>query len=237
VGSPAAAAELRVYAAESLTDAFNALKPEFERRHPGVQVRCNFGASSTLRVQIEQGAPADVFASADHAQMQPLVSARLVGSPQRFATNRLVVAIPATNPGKIRGVKDLARPGLRLVTTSEAVPIGRYTRQALEKLQATKGFPPDFARRVNANIVSREANVRGVLAKVELGEADAAIVYETDARSKRVRTLPIPENANVVAEYPVAIVTASRNPTEARNFVQFLLSPTGRALLKRHGFR
>src|SRR5205085_1176481 len=123
---------LTVFAASSLTDAFNALKPVFERTHPGVTVQYSFGASSTLRLQIEQGAPADVFASADSEQMQPLVRRHLVLAPQTFARNHLVVAIPAANPGKVRSVPDLARPGLRLVTTNPAVPIGRYTRQVLD---------------------------------------------------------------------------------------------------------
>jgi molybdate transport system substrate-binding protein len=229
---------LTVFAAASLTEAFDALRPEFERAHPGVTLQLSFGASSTLRAQIEQGAPADLFASADYEQMQPLVAQRLVLPPRTFARNRLTVAVPLSNPGKVRTVQDLARPGLRLVSTAEQVPIGRYTQQVLEKLSHTHGFPSDFANRVNANVLSREANVRAVLVKIELGEADAAIVYETDARSSpRVRPIPIPPSANNTAAYPIAILTNTPNRPAATAFVRFLLSKRGRAILKRHGFR
>jgi molybdate transport system substrate-binding protein len=230
--------EITVFAAASLTDAFNALKPEFERAVPGVTLRFSFASSSALRLQLEQGAPADVFASADYQQMRPLADKGLVLAPRTFARNRLVVVIPAANPGKLRSVRDLARPGLRLVTTAAAVPIGRYTQEMLEKLSRTRGFPTDFGPRVNANVVSREANVRAALVKVELGEADAAVVYETDARSSpRVRSLPIPARANITAEYPVAVVAATPRRRDAEAFARFLLSDRGRAVLKRFGFR
>jgi molybdate transport system substrate-binding protein len=229
---------LTVFAAASLTDAFNALKAPFERAHPGLAVWFSFGASSTLRLQIEQGAPADLFASADTAQMRPLVSRRLVSTPRTFARNRLVVVVPKADPGKVRSVRDLARPGLRVVTTSETVPIGRYTQQVLERLSHTRGYPPDFGRRVNAGVISREMNVRAVLVKVELAEADAAIVYESDARSSaRVRAIPIPASANVTAQYPIAVVATTRRRSEAEAFTRFLLSPQGQTILRQHGFR
>jgi molybdate transport system substrate-binding protein len=229
---------LTVYAAASLTDAFNALGPRFEQAHPGWKARFSYGASSTLRAQIEQGAPADVFASADSEQMQPLVSAGLVLPPQFFARNRLALVVPAQNPGKVQALRDLARPGLRLVTTVSAAPIGRYTQRLLEKLSTPRGYGTDFARRVNANVVSREANVRSVLAKVELGEADAGVVYETDARaSKRVKTLPIPRDANLFAEYPVAVVAASRSRPMADAFIRFIRSEAGKSVLRQYGFR
>lgn len=227
---------LAVYAAASLMPAFNALKPEFQKSQPGQAVRFNYGASSSLRTQIEQGAPAEVFASADHAQMQPLVASHLVLPPHTFARNRLVVVVPAGNPGKIRTLRDLTRPGLRLVATAETVPIGRYTRQVLEKLSRMLGA--DFARRFEANVISRELDVRSVLSAVELGEADAAMVYETDARSsRRVRSLPIPDRANVRAEYPIAVVAGSRNRAGAEAFVRFVLSAGGQRVLRRYGFR
>ncbi|HEU4752501.1 MAG TPA: molybdate ABC transporter substrate-binding protein, partial [Armatimonadota bacterium] len=178
-----AAGPVQVYAAASLTDAFNALRPEFERANPGTTVRFNFGASSTLRTQIEQGAPADVFASADRAQMEPLVGGKLVETPARLAGNRLVVVLPSSNPGRIASLKDLARPGMKVVATAASVPIGRYTQEVLRKLGRMPGYPAGYAAAVERNIVSREPNVRSVLAKVELGEADAAFVYETDGKS------------------------------------------------------
>lgn len=223
---------LTVYAAASLTEAFTDLKPLFERENPGARVRLSFGASSQLQAQLRQGAPVDVFASADYAQMRPLAAAGLVSPPQTFARNRLAVVLPAVNPGRVRGLADLGRPGLRVVATAESVPIGRYTQEVLRKLGG------DFARRVNANVVSRETNVRAVLAKVELGEADAAFVYESDAAgSRRVKRIPIPERVNVAAEYPIAVVGATPNRALAEAWVRLVLSPRGQSVLKRRGFR
>jgi molybdate transport system substrate-binding protein len=228
---------ITVLAASSLTDAFQAIQPEFEKASPGVKLRLEFGASSTLRTQIEQGAPVDVFAAADQEQMQPLMKAHLVEAPRPFARNRLVLVVPAANPGRIAAPLDLTRPGLRLVTTVEAVPIGRYTQELLRKLARTPGYPADFARWVNRNVVSREANVRAVLAKVELGEADAAVVYATDARfSRRVKVIPLPPAANVTAIYPIAVVTRSSNRREAETFVRFVQSRAGQQVLRRFGF-
>lgn len=238
---PAQAAPPRtitVFAAASLTPAFTSLQAPFEKRNSGWKVRFNFAASSALRAQIEQGAPADVFAAADYAQMRPLAEARLVRAPATFARNRLVVVAPTANPGKFRSPKDLCRPGMRIITTSEAVPIGRYTSLAIEKLAAQPGYPAGFAARVARSIVSREANVRTVLAKVELGEADAAMVYATDARSTpRVKAFTLPEPANVEADYPIAVVAASPHGPGAEAFVRFVRSPEGRAVLLRQGFR
>lgn len=227
-----------VFAAASLTRAFSELGPVFQRAHPGRQVRFNFGASSALRSQIQLGAPADVFASADHEQMAPLRRARLVDAPVIVARNRLALVIPIANAAHIRSPRDLDRPGLRLVTTAAAVPIGRYTQQALSRLAKLPSYPADYVARVNRNVVSREPNVRAVLAKVELGEADAAVVYETDGRaSRRVTVLPIPEKANLTAEYPAAVLTASSHRDGAEAFVRFLQSPAARRVLKRYGFR
>lgn len=229
---------ITVFAASSLTQVFNEIGPAFQRAHPEQPVRFNFGASSALRSQIQLGAPADVFASADSEQMAPLQNAGLVTSAAAFARNRLAVVVPTNNPARLRSPQDLARPELRLVTTAQAVPIGRYTQEMLGRLGRERGYPSDFAARVNRNVVSREPNVRAVLAKVELGEADAAVVYETDARaSSRVKAISIPEKANVIAEYPVAVVAASANRPGAEAFVRFLRSTSGRAFLKQHGFR
>jgi molybdate transport system substrate-binding protein len=227
-----------IFAAASLTNAFNALGPELERQHPDLRPRFSYGASSALRSQIQLGAPVDVFASADYEQVEPLLKARLVSKPMTFARNRLTIVVPVENRAGLRSPKDLARPGLRLVSTSEAVPVGQYAQQALLKLAKLPGYPIDYASRVNAGVVSREPNVRSVLAKAELGEADAAIVYETDALgSRRVKSIPIPEKANVTAEYPISLVAASANRDGAERFVRFLRSERGRAVLKRFGFR
>ena len=236
-GLPAADRTITVLAAASLTDAFRAIQPDFERANPGVKLRLEFGASSTLRTQIEQGSPADVFASADEEQMQALAQARRVEAPSPFARNRLVLVVPAANPGKIATPADLARPGLRLVTTAPAVPIGHYTQALLQKMEKVRGYPPDFAQRVERNVVSREANVRAILAKVELGEADAAFVYATDARSsRRVRVVPLPGGISVTASYPIAVISGSPNRREAEAFVRFVQSRAGQAALRRYGF-
>jgi molybdate transport system substrate-binding protein len=238
VGQAQVGSTLTVFAASSLTNAFNEVGPAFQRAHPGQQVRLNFGASSALRSQIQLGAPADLFASADYEQMEPLQKAGLVSAPATFARNRLTVVVPKENPARLGSPRDLGRPGLRLVTTAEAVPIGRYTREVLVKLGKERGYPANYLAQVNRNVVSREPNVRAVLAKVELGEADAAVVYETDARaSKRVKAISIPEKVNVIAEYPVAVLSGSANKTGAEAFVRYVRSSAGRAVLTRHGFR
>ena len=236
--APAQPGSITVFAASSLTTAFTEIGGAYEKAHAGVAVRFNFAASSALRSQLQLGTPADVFASADREQLEPLEKAGLAVKPVVFAHNRLTMVVPKENPAKLRSPKDLARSGLRLVSTSEAVPIGRYTGEALEKLGGLPGYPADFAGRVKANVVSREPNVRAVLAKVELGEADAAIVYETDARSSsRVTAISIPEKANVIAEYPIAVIGNSANRETATDFVRFVRSKAGRVILQRYGFR
>jgi molybdate transport system substrate-binding protein len=230
---------LTVFAAASLTETFQDLGPLFERSDPGAKVTFSFASSSLLRTQIEQGAPADLFASADREQLEPLARAGLVRAPVDFARNRLVIVTPAANPGKIRRPQDLARPGLRLVITAEQVPIGWYTRQALAKMGAPGEFGHGFQPDVMRNVVSQEPNVRGLLAKVTLGEADAAIVYVTDALAggAKVRTVPIPDRYNEVAVYPAAVVARSPHAATAARFLTFLRSKTGRAVLKKHGFQ
>jgi molybdate transport system substrate-binding protein len=235
----AQAADLTVFAAASLTDAFREMGPVFERMNPGARVKFSFAASSLLRTQIEQGAPADLFASADQEQMQALARAGRVRGAVPFVGNRLVVVLPASNPGRVRRLADLARPGLRLVTTAEQVPIGRYTRRALGKMSAASALGADFQARVTRNVVSQEANVRGLLTKVMLGEADAAIVYASDAAAagRKVAVVAIPVRYNEIVTYPAAVVTGASHPRLAAAFVQFLRSNAARAILKRHGFQ
>ncbi|HEY8369057.1 MAG TPA: molybdate ABC transporter substrate-binding protein, partial [Thermodesulfobacteriota bacterium] len=173
--------ELTVFAAASLTEAFRDIGAAFEQANPGVRVVFNFGGSPQLRQQIEQGARADVFASANQAQMDALKSQGLLWGPDRtFARNRLVVVMPKDNPGKIRSLQDLARPGVKFLTTHRAVPVGAYTRAALEKMSQSPEFGADFASRVAANIVSEEDNVKQIVTKVQLGEVDAGVVYSSD---------------------------------------------------------
>lgn len=226
---------LTVFAATSLTDAFREIGAAFERQNPGVKVTFSFAASSLLRTQIEQGAPADLFASADEAQMARLARAGRVQAPVAFARNRLVIVTPAANPGRIGSARDLARPGLRLVITAGVVPIGRYTRAALAKM--SRAYGTGFRDAVMRNVVSQETNVRGLLARVELGEADAAIVYTSDARAGggKVKTIDLPATVNENALYPAAVITRSGNRALAGRFLAFLRSETGKAILRKHG--
>jgi len=227
---------LTVYAAASLTAAFGELGDSLQRRMPGLVVTFSFAGSQQLALQIEQGAPADVFASADRRWMQELRDSGLVeGEPRVFAHNRLVVIAPAAS--EVRRLEDLARPGLKVVLAADAVPVGRYARQALEKLSGSGGLAADYGRRVLANVVSDEENVKAVVAKVQLGEADAGVVYVSDVTPEvapRVRQIAIPDPANVIADYPVAVLRRAPNPPAARAFVDLLLSPVGQRALAAH---
>ncbi|MGH2571570.1 MAG: molybdate ABC transporter substrate-binding protein [bacterium] len=230
------AATLRVSAASSLTEAFGTIAEMFEASHPGTEVELNFGGSQILRTQIEQGAPVDVFAAADLAQMEPLEKAALVGAPRVFAHNELV-AVASTKSGKVKGLGELARPGIRIVVAGETVPVGRYTMQLLAKMNAAGLWGDDFQARFGANVVSRETNVRAVLAKVSLGEADAGIVYRTDvAAAEGVTVLDIPSRWNVIATYPIAVVSRTESPDLAEELVELVTGADGQAILRRHGF-
>lgn len=226
---------LTVFAAASLREAFDTLGATFERAHPGAKVRFNFAGSQELRTQLEHGAPADVFASADTRHMDAARDAGLVDSPTVFATNAPVIVVPSDDPGKVRSLADLASVK-RLVIGAPEVPIGAYTLQILERARGQAGA--DFPARVQARVVSRELNVRQVLTKVTLGEADAGIVYRSDARSAgaRVRVIEIPAEVNVPAEYPIAAVTQAPHRELARQWVALVTGPEGQAVLTRAGF-
>lgn len=231
---------LTVFAASSLTQAFRDIGTEFKKLEAGTIVRFNFAGSQQLASQIELAGGADVFASADERGMQALRDKSLLsGEPRPFSRNTLVVILPASNPGGIRGLEDLARPGLRLVLAGPAVPAGKYSREAIGCLAASAGFPSDYAGRVLGNVVSNEENVRGVLGKVLLGEADGGIVYRTDITAEafsRVIPLEIPASANVIATYHIATLRESAAQSLARRFVEFVASTPGQAILVRHGF-
>jgi molybdate transport system substrate-binding protein len=235
-------ATLMVFAAASLSESFREIGRELERRTPGLEVKFNLAGSQQLAAQIEQGASADVFASADERWMSYVQQRGLVEEPRLFARNRLVVIVPAKNPGRIRGLSDLARRGIKIAIGAEAVPVGRYSREVLRKLGGEAGFPAGYARRVLANVVTEEENVRSVVGKVQLGEVDAGICYRSDVgRELRrfVRTIEIPERANMLASYPIARVKPrpGEDPTapHARAFADLVLSTTGQEILERHG--
>ncbi len=218
---------LTVFAAASLTETFTALGKEFERAHQGAKVRFNFGGSSTLAQQITQGAPADVFASANPATMKTVTDAGdAAGTPRVFTRNRLVIAVPADNPGKVAAVGDLARPGLKVVLCAVQVPCGAAAKTALG------------AAGVEVRPVSREKDVKAVLTKVGLGEADAGLVYRTDAKAAggRVRAIEFPEAAKAVNDYPIVEVAKAPNAALAKEFIALVLGERGRAALAGAGF-
>jgi molybdate transport system substrate-binding protein len=223
-GSAASPAEIRVFAAASLTAAFNELGPRFTAANGGTRVTFNFAGSQALATQIRQGAPADVFASADVPNMDKVED--LVGDPRVFASNRLAMVVEQGNPKGVRTLDDLASSDLKVVLAAPDVPAGKYAAQVLERAGVT------------VKPVSQEDNVKSVVTKVSLGEADAGIVYVTDvtAGGDRVEGVEIPTEQNVTASYPIATVTASEAQDEARAFVDLVRSAEGQQVLKRHGF-
>ncbi len=229
-----------VFAAVSLTDAFGEMGRVLERENPGVRITFQFAASSLLRTQILQGARADVFASADERNMQIVREAGFLGTPPViFCRNEPVVVVPASNPAGIASVRDLARPGIKLVVAAPEVPIGAYTRSILTNLSGDPSYGADFSERVLRNVVNQEPNARVSLARVALGEADATFVYRSDVSSAygvRVRIVEIPRWANVIATYPIAVLKGAPNPVGARRFVAFVLSKRGQQILSRWGF-
>lgn len=235
--STSEARALTVFAAASLTDAFTEIGANFEAANPGVTTTFNFAGSQALRTQIEEGAPADVFASANQTEMEALVISEHVaaGTPQVFLSNKLVVVVPADNPAALENLEALARSGVKLVIAAEEVPVGKYTREALELMNGQ--FGSDFKDKVLANVVSNEDNVRQVLAKVQLGEADAGIVYTSDAVSEpELQTIEIPNDLNVIATYPIAALLDTANSDLATAFVEYVLSSDGQAILEKWGF-
>ncbi len=226
---------LRVFAASSLTEAFQDLERGFEASHPAVDIEPIFAGSQVLRLQIEQGAAADVFASANEGHMSALVAEGEVPGSRTFVHNELVVIVPPDNPASVGSFAELPR-ATRLVVGTEQAPVGIYTRQILEN--AGRGLGTDFAARVRANIVSEESNVRLVRAKVELGEADAAIVYRTDVTpANGVVVVPIPDDLNVLASYRIGTLDRSSEQELAGQFIAYVLSEEGRRILAEHGFK
>jgi molybdate transport system substrate-binding protein len=226
-----------VFAAASLTDAFMEIGDQFEAANDGVTVTFNFAGSQALRTQIEEGAPADVFASANKTEMDALVSSSFVtaDAPQVFLSNRLVVILPAENIAGVETLEDLAMSGIKIVLAAKEVPVGKYARQGLELMDGQFGM--GFKDRVLANVVSNEDNVKQVVAKVQLGEADAGIVYTSDAvAAPGLKTITIPAELNVIADYPIAALSQSAHADLADAFIDFVLSPDGQAVLQKWGF-
>ncbi|HEY3289367.1 MAG TPA: molybdate ABC transporter substrate-binding protein [Anaerolineae bacterium] len=236
-----AASTLKVFAAASLQDAFTEIGQTFEANNPGISVRFNYAGSQQLAQQISQGAPADVFASANALQMKAAVaSGRIVSDTDRvFARNRLVVIVPGDNRAGLHTLQDLAKPALKIALAAKEVPAGQYALDFLTKTQSDASFSPGYRDAVLKNVVSYEENVRSVLSKVMLGEVDAGIVYTTDAAGSpagKIGQIEIPDALNSVAAYPIAVLKDSTNATAARAFVDFVLSDKGQQLLAKYGF-
>jgi molybdate transport system substrate-binding protein len=212
--------QLTVYAASSLTEVFQELDPD---------ARYNFAGSDELATQLREGAEADVYAAASPKHPDQLYGEELLDEPEIFATNRLVIVVPKDNPAGIASLTDLQRAGVKLVVGAEGVPIGDYTREVLEKARRP---------RVLANVVSEEEDVKGVLGKVRLGEADAGFVYATDAKAAGddVRAIELPDEIQAEVRYPVAVVASSKHDAEAREFVELLRGERGQRLLREAGF-
>ncbi len=227
--------KLVVFAAASLREAFTTIGNDFRRIHPGIEITFNFAGTQELRTQVEHGAAADVFASADQRHMHELEQASMVDSAIVFARNEPVVVIAKESAATIRSFTDLPNAD-RIVIGTPEVPIGRYTLQILDRANGVLG--PDFRSRVEAKVVSRELNVRQVLAKVSLGEAQAGFVYRTDAQAAtdQVSVLSIPGEVNVVAEYPIAVLTGAPHAELARAWVGFVISAEGQRSLRAAGF-
>jgi molybdate transport system substrate-binding protein len=217
----ASSAQITVYAAASLTNVL----PRIDAGQ-----MYSFGGSNTLAVQIQLGAPADVFASADMALPQQLYSEKLCSKPVVFARNSIAIVVPRSNPAEVRSIYDLRRKGVKLVIAGPGVPVGHYTLQLLKNMK--------LAARVLPNVVSREADVRGVLTKVALGEADAGFVYSTDAKleSARVNSLQVPARAQPNIQYGLCIVASSSHKADAQAFIRKVLGKTGQARLRTAGF-
>lgn len=237
---PDSGGKLTVFAAASLTESFNQIKSDLEAANPGLTITYNFAGSQALVTQLTEGATADVFASASKGQMDKAVAAGVIaGVPQVFTQNRLAIIVPKDNPDGLQGAADLAKSGVKLVLAQAQAPVGQYARQAIclaNKDTATYG--DDFAGKVAANVVSEEDNVKAVVTKVQLGEADAGIVYTTDVTASvanDVTVIVLPDPVNVVARYPIAPVKGGKADLAAA-FIAYVLGPDGQATLRQFGF-
>ena len=227
-GASGASTDLTVFAASSLTSAFTQIGTDFEAANPGMHVTFNFGSSTDLATQIASEGTADVFASASATAMDTVEKDPGVQDRQDFATNDLVIITPSDDPGGVTSLADLSKPGLQLVLAAEGVPVGDYARQMLDEAGMSKDVLP--------NVVSNEPDDAAVVAKVESGEADAGIVYTSDISSSDVRAVTIPDAQNVIATYPIAVVTGAPAADAATAFVTYVTGTDGEATLAEFGF-
>lgn len=215
-----------VYAAASLTEAFDTLKTQFENAHPGSTITLKFGASSDLAAQLAQGAPADVFASASPKNMDSVVSAGVAANPVTFTSNTAEIAVPPSNPGKVRSIRDLAGKGVKVATCAPAVPCGALAAKVFQNA------------RLAVKPVASAKDVKSTLAVVESGDVDAGVVYVTDVRAagNKVKGIRIPASVNARTNYEIAAVKQAKSPTLAKDWVNFVNSPAGKKVLVADGF-
>ena len=243
--SAAAGGGLTIYGAASLKGALEQAKAAYKTANPGTTLTISTGSSSALETQIEQGAPADVFLSADTANPKKLVDKGLAdGDPVTFAGNKLTVIVPTANQAGITSPKDLAKsdcgtpPCVKVIAAGDEVPITKYAKQLVDNLAKESDYPTDFAAAYAANVASKEEDVKSVVAKIELGEGDAAIVYVTDAKaSNKVTPIAVPESANVPATYDGVVIKASKDAAAAKAFLDWFAGPDGQAILSELGFQ
>ena len=239
--APVQKTDLTVFAAASLKDAFNEAEVNFEAAHQDVNVVYNFDGSQALRTQIEQGATADVFASASTSHMNALKNQSLMNNSTiaNFANNKLAIIVPKDNPSNITSMSDLAKPGVKIVIGNKDVPVGSYTLQILDKAANNSSYGADYRTKVKANVVSEETTVNYVVSKVALGEADAGFVYVSDVPAEykdKVSVVAIPDSLNVIAVYPIGVLAESENQEKAKAFEDYVKSNDGKAILQKYGF-
>lgn len=229
---------LTIWGASSLKSVLAKVKTTYEAANPGTTLTISTDSSTALETKIEQGAPVDVFLSADTPNPQKLADKSLAaGGPTKFAGNLLTIIVPAGNPAGIKAPADLATSGVKVIAAGDTVPITKYANQLVANLAKQPGYPADFVAKYAANIVSKQDNVAAVVTQIELGEGDAGIVYVTDARtSTKVATIAVPDAANVPATYAGVVVKASANATAAQAFLTWFVGPDGQAILARFGF-
>src|SRR4051812_41278043 len=240
-GETVVSGKITVFAAASLTDAFNEIKAEFLKKNPRADVEFQFGGSPALRAQLEQGARADVYASADLPNMTQALQAGLVKDAGKvFVRNSLVIITPKRNSANITRPADLNKSGLKLVLAAPEVPVGNYARQSFALMEKDASYGTGFSAAVLKNVVSNESNVKQVVTKVQLGEADAGVVYGTDVTrdvQNDLNVIQIPNALNVIAEYPIALTRSPGNSDVANAFITYVTNSEGQAIMKKYGFQ
>ncbi len=233
--------ELVVFCAASLTGAFGEIGQIYEDE-TGVDVILNFDGTQAIRTQVEQGACADVFVSANKKHMDALMAEGFMenDSVSIFTENRMVVIVPKGNPADVQSLSDLAKPGVMIIMGIKEAPFGSYALQVLDNLANDSDYGPEYREAVISNVISQETTVSQLVSKIALGEADAGFAYQSDISpelSEQVSKVEIPDRYNVVAEYPIGVLKEAENPEEAASFIEFVTSPEGRAVLERYGFQ